>query len=72
MATVSAQGQCLFEAWPDVGWDQWRFAAPAHHDFSTINDGGPALEASLSHPTMNKAIALVSAQPTLLRFVAFR
>ncbi len=24
-----------------VGWDQWRFAAPAHHDFSTIPEGGP-------------------------------
>ncbi len=40
-----------------VGWDQRRFAAPAHHDVGTIHDGGvieaggPALEASLSHPT---------------------
>ena len=34
-----------------VGWDQRRFAAPAHHDGATISDGGPALEASLSHPT---------------------
>ena len=34
-----------------VGWDQRRFAAPAHHDVSTRPDGGPALEASLSHPT---------------------
>ncbi len=36
---------------PPVGWDQRRFAAPAHHDVATIPDGGPALEASLSHPT---------------------
>ena len=38
-----------------VGWDQRRFAAPAHHSMNNaINDsemGGPALEASWSHPT---------------------
>ena len=38
-----------------VGWDQRRFAAPVHHRMNNvINDnehGGPALEASLSHPT---------------------
>ena len=34
-----------------VGGGQWRFAAPAHHDFSMFSDGAPALEASLSHPT---------------------
>ena len=34
-----------------VGWDQRRFAAPAHHDDATRSDGGPALELSLSHPT---------------------
>ncbi len=42
-----------------VGWDQRRFAAPAHHDVGTIQEGGaleaggPALEASLSHPTFS-------------------
>ncbi len=41
-----------------VGRDKWRFAAPAHHDFSTFPDGGPALEASWSHPTLKKAMAL--------------
>ena len=41
-----------------VGWDQRRFAAPAHHDFSTIHDGGLALEASWSHPTLKQAMAL--------------
>jgi len=25
-------------------------AAPAHHDFQVHDDGGPAVEASLSHP----------------------
>ena len=45
------QGHRLVEAGRCVGWDQWRFAAPAHHDFSSYHDGGPALEASLSHPT---------------------
>ncbi len=39
----------------DVGWDQRRFAAPAHHELSRSRDGGPALEASLSHPTKKKA-----------------
>ena len=33
-----------------VGWDQRRFDAPAHHDDATRPDGGPALEASWSHP----------------------
>ena len=42
---------------PHVGWDQRRFAAPAHHtavrqpDGGTDHDDGPALEASLSRPT---------------------
>ncbi len=36
----------------DVGWDQWRFAAPAHHETATLSDGGPALETSWSHPTV--------------------
>ena len=52
------QGQCLFEVGQDVGWDQRRFAVPAHHDFSTFPDGGLALEASLSHPTVKKAMTL--------------
>ena len=34
-----------------VGWDQRRFAAPAHQMKSSQRSGGPALEASLSHPT---------------------
>ena len=34
-----------------VGWDQRRFAAPAHQDATSNANGGPALEASLSHPT---------------------
>ena len=51
------QGQYFSEAGQDVGWDQRRFAAPAHHDLSAIPDGGPALEASWSHPTLTKAMA---------------
>ncbi len=34
-----------------VGWDQRRFAAPAHQAVAKSQDGGPALETSLSHPT---------------------
>ncbi len=34
-----------------VGWGQRRFAAPAHPTGVQSSDGGPALEASLSHPT---------------------
>ena len=52
------RGQCSFEVGQDVGWDQRRFAAPAHHDFSTFFGGGPALEASWSHPTLKQAMAL--------------
>ena len=44
-----------------VGWDQRRFAAPAHHAGSTHSDGGPALELSLPHPTSE---SLVAAHPT--------
>ena len=36
----------------DVGWDQRRFAAPAHQNSIPTSGGGPALEASLSHPTL--------------------
>ena len=43
-----------------VGWNQRRFAAPAHHQFSTFPDGGPALEASWSHPTLKKRVGLRS------------
>ena len=35
----------------NVGWDQRRFAAPAHQNVVATPDGGPALEASLPHPT---------------------
>ena len=41
-----------------VEWDQRRFAAPAHPDFSTFSGGGPALETSWSHPTLKQAMAL--------------
>ena len=57
----NAQGHRLVGSAKLIGWDQWRFAAPAHHEFSTFPDGGPALEASWSHPTLNKAVALDNA-----------
>ena len=55
-------GQCLFESGQDVGWDQRRFAAPAHQQFSMFYDGEPALEASWSHPTLKMAMALERSQ----------
>ena len=48
------QGHRLVGTAKPVGRDQGRFAAPAHHDFWTFPDGGPALEASLSHPTWKR------------------
>ncbi len=51
-------GQCLDDARLDVGWDKRRFAAPAHQHFAMFPDGGPALEASLSHPTLKMAFDL--------------
>ena len=45
-----SHGSVQFEVVQNVGWDQWRFAAPAHHEFSTFPDGGPAFELSWSHP----------------------
>ena len=50
-AAVRPCGSVQLELAQDVGWDQWRFAAPAHRQFSKIFHGGPALEASWSHPT---------------------
>ena len=50
-SSVKAITQCVFEAGQEVGCDKWRFAAPAHHPFSTFPDGEPELEASWSHPT---------------------
>ena len=49
-----------------AGWDQRRFAAPAHREFSMLPDGGPALEASLSHPTFKGTFG---AGPTLAQDV---
>ncbi len=43
---------------PSVGWDQRRFAAPAHPETETPAEGGPALEASLSYPTFKTASAM--------------
>ena len=54
MTLFRIRGKCLFEAGQCVGWDQRRFAAPAHQQFSMFQDGGPALEASLSHPTLKR------------------
>ncbi|MFO1041149.1 MAG: hypothetical protein U0941_05140 [Planctomycetaceae bacterium] len=41
-----------------AGWGKRRFAALVHQHFSTTPHGGPALEASSSHPALKKAIAL--------------
>ncbi len=49
---VPQHGSVQFEVAQNVGWDQRRFAAPAHHQFLKVFHGGPALEASLSHPTL--------------------
>ena len=62
---VVANNPGHFDAGQDVGWDQWRFAAQAHHQFSTFPDGGPALEASWSHPTLKMPITLVYSQNRL-------
>ncbi len=52
------QGHRLVGSASIVGWDQRRFVAPAHQNFPTIPNGGPAFELSWSHPTMKKAMAL--------------
>ena len=44
----------------NVGWGQRRFVAPAHHDWPRCWDGGPALAASLSHPTLIKKLSLIA------------
>ena len=50
-----------------VGWDQRRFAAPAHHSLKNASNerdiGGPALEASLSHPTARVTLRVVLLSP---------
>jgi len=45
-------GSAQFELAKNAGWDQRRFAAPVHQQFAMFHDGGPALEASWSHPTL--------------------
>ena len=58
--------QCLFEAgrdvvWDvvwDVGWDQWRFATPAHHQFSPFLLVGLRSKRAGPHPTLKKPTAL--------------
>ena len=67
----ASQGNRLVGAASLVEWDQRRFVAPAHHDFSTIPNGGPALEASWSHPTSKKAMALEASPPLLKVRAAF-
>ena len=47
----SHRSRGIFEA----GWDLRRFAALAHHDFSTFSSGGPALETSWSPPYIENA-----------------
>ena len=59
-----SQGHRLVGAAKPGGWDQWRFASLAHPDFSRVHDGGPALEASLSHPTLKKVMALTHSSRT--------
>ena len=50
-AAVRPCGSVQLELAQDVGWDQWRFATPAHRQFLIFFHGEPALEASWSHPT---------------------
>ena len=47
-----SHGSGQFQSEQFVGWDQRRFAALAHQQFSIVFHGGPALEASWSHPTL--------------------
>ena len=54
-----SHGSVQFEVAKNVEWDQRRFAAPAHQQFSKIPHGGPALEASLSHPTLKRGRAVI-------------
>ena len=51
-------GSVQLEVAQNVGWDQRRFAAPAHHQFSMFSHAGLALEASWSHPTLKLARAV--------------
>ena len=58
-----------FGGGPDgtVGWDQRHFAAPAHQvTVTTTPDRGPALEASLSHPTNPSPLRLPRSARSLL------
>ena len=56
---LEVQGQRLVGSAKNIGGDQRRFAAPAHHDFWTFFDGGPAFEASWPQSTLKKAMALL-------------
>jgi len=52
-------GSVQFGAAKFAVWDQRRFAASAHHQFSKMTHGGTALEASLSNPTLKLGRAVI-------------
>ena len=58
---ASSHGTVQIEVEQTVEWDQWRFAALAHHQFAMFFLGGPALEASRSHSTLKlgRAVCLL-------------
>ena len=51
VAPHMGDGDRAMESANAAGWDQRRFAAPAHHERGANQDGGPAPEAGWSHPT---------------------
>ena len=46
-----SERSALGDGIPNVGWDQRRFAAPAHHELVATANGGPTPEAGLTHRT---------------------
>ena len=58
---MSAQGHRFVGAAQPVGWDQRRFAAPAHHDFSMFPEWWAGARSELVPPYVKKAMALMSA-----------
>ena len=62
------QGHRLVGSAQPVGWDQRRFAAPAHHDFSMFPTWWAGARSELVPPYVKKAMALAGVP--VLRFTS--
>ena len=68
---VQSQGHRLVGSAQPVGWDQRRFAALAHHDFSMFPAWWAGARSELVPPYVKKAMALLQSQMVFSHFGNF-